>query len=121
MGLTGPWRGLNIEIGYERGEFDMNFTWASVVWLLPTGDKITADVASGGGSDMQFSWTSGKDNGKVTKCLYQLSVGDQVNIMALATGAPGGAVPTSYSTAMLADNENVYTFIQCKAGTTSCD
>ena len=111
--LIGTWRGLQINLEYTSGEYDLVFDEHTVTFTNPDGESMTANVQQQG-ANLIFTVTSGADAGKTLKALYQETQAEVVMLLSLALGAPDGDIPTSYSEAMTGTNGmEEYAFMAC--------
>jgi hypothetical protein len=101
-------RGLQINKGYIKGEWDANFTKTTVTIIQPSGSKMTGQVSSEG-PYIVITWPDGK---KISS-QWQLQSGQVVDYLAWAWGAPNGPAPTSYNQAMTSPGMTSYEMVAC--------
>jgi len=109
-------RGLQINKGYNKGEWDANFTKTSVTIIQPSGTRMTGQVSSVG-PFIVITWPDGK---KISS-LWQLANGPVVDFLAWAWSAPNGAAPLSFDQAMTGPGMTEYEMVACpKSGAAFC-
>jgi len=109
-------RGLQINKGYTKGEYDANFTKTSVTITMPSGSKMTGQVSSVG-PFLVITWADGK---KISS-LWQLAPGPVVDNLAWAWSAPNGPAPQSYDAAMTGAGMTEYEMVACPKGNPSAN
>jgi len=104
-------RGLEINKGYTKGEWDANFTKTTVTITHPSGKKETGTVASTG-PQIVITWANGQKVGTI----WQLSNGPVTDFLAWAWGAVGGSAPESFDEAMTTAGQTEYQYVACPKG-----
>jgi len=101
-------RGLEINKGYVKGEWDANFTKTSVTITQPSGTKMTGQVSSSG-PFIVITWP----NGSKISSLWQLLQGQVVDFLAWAWGASNGPAPSGFDQAMTSAGMTEYEMVAC--------
>jgi len=104
-------RGLDIEMNYEKGEWTAHFTNTSVTLTQPSGTKMTGKVTSTANFLTVF-WS----DGTVIQTLWQLQGGPATDYLSWAWGAPGGSAPANFDEAMSTKGEREFWFTSCPTG-----
>jgi len=108
-------RGLQINQGYAKGEWDANFTKTSVTVWDPTGKSITGTVSMIG-TYLVVRWSSGSS----ISSLWQYQGGAVTDFFSWAWSAPNGPAPLTFDAAMNSKGMTEYQFVTCPQGSQSC-
>jgi len=101
-------RGIQINKGYIKGEWQANFTKTDVTVTDPSGkDRVGTVFIVQQYLVVQFQ------DGATISSLWQFEGGVEVDHFSWAWGAPGGKPPTSYDEAMTAAGMTEYEFVSC--------
>jgi len=111
-------RGLEIDTHYQQGEWRAQFSTTNVTITDPSGKQTVGKV-----SQVERYITITLQNGQAIQTLWQTSQGPSSNFLSWAWGAPGGAAPTSFDSAMTDKTNTEYFYVSCLPGkdTTMCD
>jgi len=129
--LLGLWRGLNVQTGFSKGEYVMNFSESSAAWgVFGQPSQVVADVASVGPSQLRLTVTSPlAQAGNVLYASYGspgYPTGPETSSMAIAVQTFGShqAPPQDVTQAMgLPEDFDVLVLNRCNAWDTQglCD
>jgi len=117
--LVGVWRGIQIQLGYEQGESDLDLEKDGNVKIFGYGNLITGTVVTVGD---ELDFTLKGDSG-VVKCLYQVGqTQPEVRTLLMACGEAGKAAPATVADGMKGKSAGFFViqYYQCVAGDDSC-
>jgi len=111
-------RGLQIDTHYTQGEWRAQFSTTDVILTDPSGKQSKGKV-----SQVERYLTITLPDGTAIQTLWQVSQGPSSQFLSWAWGAPGGAAPASFDSAMTTSGNTEYFFVSCLQGkdTTVCD
>jgi hypothetical protein len=124
--LDMTFRGVKINNGYQKGEFDLqvNNTIVTFVAVL-TNEKVTgtpSHIPMSKLNEMWITFTSGPASGKMVKTISAFGdAGPNTKFLTMAMSAAGGATPATIKAAMATKGPfaGVYAFAACQ--TPVCD
>jgi len=108
-------RGLQINQGYVKGEWDANFTKTDVTVTDPSNRAYVGSVSTVS-NYLVVTW---KDGSKISS-LWEFANGPVTDFFAWAWSAPNGPVPASYDAAMHTSGMTEYQFVSCPSGSSYC-
>jgi hypothetical protein len=111
-------RGLEIDLKYQMGEWRAHFTKTSVTVVYPDGTVIMGNVTT----TAQYL-TIRLPGNVLYQTIWQLQPGAAVNNLSWAWGARNGPPPTSFDDAMSAAGQTEYWYVSCHDGAdpNTCD
>jgi len=109
-------RGLEINKGYEQGEWTCKFSTTTATITDPKGITLTAIV-----SQTSQYMVLNLDNGKKVFTLWQLGEGSVIDFLSWAWGDAGGNPPTSFDASMTTSGETSYVFDACSKLSQVCN
>jgi len=109
-------RGLEINQGYEQGEWTCKFTTTTATITDPKGIVLTAIVSQTG-----EYLVLNLDNGKKVFTLWQLGQGSVIDFLSWAWGDSGGNPPASFDASMTTAGETSYVFDACSSLSQVCN
>jgi hypothetical protein len=113
--LQGVWRGIQINSGYAKGEWEMSISGSTFVIKMPSGESSHGTVSAIGTTGLLFNI----DGQGAVKAMYKLTDGPETKMMTLAAGKAGGEMPSDFSKAMT-DGSTEFAYVACKDASTVC-
>lgn len=112
--LSGLWRGILIQEGFEFGEYDFNFSSDSVMMKDASGQLSHGRVRTI--DDVVIDWIDGVWAGTTMRGISRsASNGPETTSRALALSAPGADAPISIQRAMVDTSGKVFLLSQCNS------
>jgi len=105
-------RGLEIDITYQQGEWRTHFTKTDVTVLFPNGTIVFGNVTTTG----QYLTIHVAGN-NAYQTIWQLQPGAAVNNFSWAWGRRNGPPPVSFDEAMTTPGEMEFWYVTCHDGT----
>jgi len=111
-------RGLEIDLTYQQGEWRAHFTKTAVTVVYPDGTVIQGNVTTT--ANYLTIHLAGKNT---YQTLWQFQPGPAVDNLSWAWGARNGPPPTSFDDAMSSQGQTEYWFVSCHDGAdpNTCD
>jgi len=127
--LIGVWRGIQIQIGFGKGEYDMKFQskkdGPQVMFRSDTSDTSSGSISSDyskGGKDITLKFTAGPLSGTTISGAFDpWEPSPETEQMAFYFGAPSDDKPTDIHAAMNTTGATVYVMSRCGHGAVNCD
>jgi len=104
-------RGLEIDMAYQQGEWRAHFTKTDVTIVTPDGKVMTATVSS----TAQYLTLNFPDKSMI-QSIWQTQVGPAVDNLSWAWSARNGPPPVSFDSAMTTSGQSEYWFVSCHQG-----
>mmetsp|Transcript_18761 Transcript_18761/g.22476 ORF Transcript_18761/g.22476 Transcript_18761/m.22476 type:complete len:616 (+) Transcript_18761:100-1947(+) len=116
--LIGEWRGLEVNLGYKEGEFDLTFGNGTFKMTQPGGGVLSGDVTSTKGLDKIDLIVRKGPSGLVGKTLHGMfntMPGPETTFETFAFSGPAASKePSSFDSAMTGkDGDSEYVFLKC--------
>jgi len=112
--VSGTWRGIQINDGYIRGEWNFTFAGDAVTVYGPTNQYFTGSVVSTA-TELAITISSGDYVGFTLYGIYETDFGPASLFFTLAVAPAGGKVPPpNWGAAMKDRSSQVWTLVQPK-------
>jgi hypothetical protein len=123
--FLGLWRGIQIQNGYKIGEFDIEITQSTFVWIdirdATTIKGTPYNVKNGEKLELWVKITSGPGAGQTLKAIGEdWQRGPETTYLTAAFSGAGGATPKSIDDAMRASSGDAVYFLMSCVGTPEC-